>query len=91
MKRGRGVVGFDPGRGRGRFSPLKRAIYDANITRWRLLIQANAVLPTNIRPLSLDLISAYSSGRARPSQEHAVALAQVLHRSVDVLFPELPR
>ena len=73
-----------------KISSLKRAIYDANITRGRLLIHANALLPTDIRPLSLDLISAYTSGRARPSREHAVALARVLHRSVHVLFPELP-
>jgi hypothetical protein len=73
-----------------RISPLKRAIYDANITRVRLLIQANALLPTDIRPLSVDLISAYTSGRARPSREHSAALARVLHRSVHVLFPELP-
>ena len=51
-----------------KISSLKRALYDANITRWRLLIQANAVLPTDIRPLSLDLISAYTSGRASPSR-----------------------
>jgi hypothetical protein len=73
-----------------KISPLKRAIYEVNITRVRLLIQANALLSTDICPLSLDLITAYTSGRASPSREHAVALARVLHRSVHVLFPELP-